>query len=150
MAAGIAVVVLLASSFVWPAQYRPRTIERDGAILVSDAVVRVSRSCLKSFEPLLVSTLDWYVPTSHRGMMVFPRRRSVFWRLGVRPRDAISAIGGVSVDTPYKLLEAASSLKENESAPYEIRISRANGTTLRIRVESAASACQFFDGAKLL
>jgi hypothetical protein len=114
---------------------------------LSDAVVRVSRLCVKPFESLLVSTLDWYVPTSHRGMMIFPRRESLLWRLGVRPRDAIIAIGGVSIETPDKLLEAASKVKRNESAPYEIRISRPNGTTLRILVESATSACEPFPGA---
>src|SRR5262249_28077582 len=58
---------------------RTRTIERDGAISVSGAVVRVSRSCLKTLGDLLVSPSDWYVPTSHRGIMVFPRQESVFW-----------------------------------------------------------------------
>jgi hypothetical protein len=117
---------------------------------LSDGVVRVSRSCLKSFESLLVSGLDWYVPTSHRGISIYPHQNSVFWRLGVRPRDAISAIGGVSIDTPDKLLEAAATLRKNESAPYEIRISRANGTTRRIVVESTTSTCQSFAGANLL
>jgi hypothetical protein len=128
---------------------RHRKTERDGALRgKTERVVRVSRSCLSSLGDLLVSPVDWFVPTSH-GIMVFPHSGSVLWRLGVRPNDVITAVGGVALDAGEQLLVAASTLKANPSAPFEIRVLSADGATLRIVVESAPSSCESFGGAKL-
>lgn len=138
----------------WSPRQRTRFV-RDGALRGRERVVRVSRSCLSSLADLLGSPRDWYVPKSDHGghmvgVMVFPHSGSVLGRLGVRPRDVISAIRGVALDSGEQLLVAASTLKANPSAPFEIRVSCADGATLRAVVESATSSCESFGGRRCI